>query len=574
MGLNDLEKQLMDCVSADRLWRDLEKIVTWDRLSGTDGERQCARYIVDSLRALGIPVEVHEFDAYLSHPRRASLKVSFVEGGQKVERELNCITHAFSPCTPPGGVTGEMVSVGKGEPGDYQGRDVAGKVVLVDALATPEKAILAERAGAAGAIFVSQEKVLHEMILTTIWGTPAPEDLADLPRMPGLSVVKADGEWLAQLASRGRVTVNLQTETSTAWRRVLLPVASIPGRSDEFLLVGGHYDAWYFGATDNGTGNACMMELARVFWENRDKLERSLKIAWWPGHSPGRYAGSTWFADHFWGLLDEKCIGYLNVDNPGVRGAYYYFPTATLELQAFVSSVIKDAVGQEAPVTLPGKNADESFWGLGFPSLALYVEVAPDSPERGEVGGSGQGWWWHSPEDTIDKCDKTLLAVDTRTHVVAILRMLNSETLPYDLKALAAAVRNRVAELQSSAAGTFDLSEVVRGAEQFSGAVAAFEGSRGSVPARQVNAALHQAVRLLNPVLYTRRGRFLHDRTVPTPLFPGLERLPDLARLDPASDDYRFLYAGLVRERNRVAHALRSAAAVLADAAGSVTLGG
>ena len=31
----------------------------------------------------------------------------------------------------------------------------------------------------------------------------------------------------------------------------------------------------------------------------------SQKIAWWPGHSTGRYAGSTWFADAFALDLDD-----------------------------------------------------------------------------------------------------------------------------------------------------------------------------------------------------------------------------------------------------------------------------
>ena len=50
-----------------------------------------------------------------------------------------------------------------------------------------------------------------------------------------------------------------------------MPVARIQGRSEKFVLVSGHYDSWYEGATDNGVANAAMMELARVFQENREK---------------------------------------------------------------------------------------------------------------------------------------------------------------------------------------------------------------------------------------------------------------------------------------------------------------
>ena len=58
-----------------------------------------------------------------------------------------------------------------------------------------------------------------------------------------------------------------------------------------------------------------------MLWANRDKLKRSVRIAWWPGHSTGRYAGSTWFADAFAIDLDENCVAQVNCDSPGCRWA-------------------------------------------------------------------------------------------------------------------------------------------------------------------------------------------------------------------------------------------------------------
>ena len=103
----------------------------------------------------------------------------------------------------------------------------------------------------------------------------------------------------------------------------LLPVVEIRGQEDpdEFLLVHGHYDSWYVGIGDNATGDAALLELARVLWGLRDRLKRSVRIAWWPGHSTGRYAGSTWYADTFADEIDEWCIAQLNIDSPGCAGA-------------------------------------------------------------------------------------------------------------------------------------------------------------------------------------------------------------------------------------------------------------
>ncbi len=71
------------------------------------------------------------------------------------------------------------------------------------------------------------------------------------------------------------------------------------------MLIAGHFDSWHLGATDNATGNVACLELARVLYAQRDRLQRGVRIAWWPGHSNGRYTGSTWYVDHHW----RSCAG-------------------------------------------------------------------------------------------------------------------------------------------------------------------------------------------------------------------------------------------------------------------------
>ena len=52
---------------------------------------------------------------------------------------------------------------------------------------------------------------------------------------------------------------------------------------DEFVLFHGHLDSWHVGIGDNATGDATLLELARVFWNHRDNLKRTLRVAWWSG---------------------------------------------------------------------------------------------------------------------------------------------------------------------------------------------------------------------------------------------------------------------------------------------------
>ncbi len=73
--------------------------------------------------------------------------------------------------------------------------------------------------------------------------------------------------------------------------------------------------------------------------------------------------------------------------------------------------------------------------------------------------------------------------------------------------------------------------------------------------------------RLLIPVNYTRSGPFEHDLALGTTVLPGLADAGRLGQLDPASDEFRYLQTQLLRERNRVEHALRAALRLVGGAA-------
>ncbi len=73
------------------------------------------------------------------------------------------------------------------------------------------------------------------------------------------------------------------------------------------------------------------------------------------------------------------------------------------------------------------------------------------------------------------------------------------------------------------------------------------------------NEGLMEVSRTVNPVLYTVAGDYEHDPALQVPMLPALQSAKKLAKLDPASGDYRFLRTQLVRERNRTEDALYQA---------------
>ncbi|MGH9860975.1 MAG: PA domain-containing protein, partial [Candidatus Acidiferrales bacterium] len=189
-------------ISTKEMQALLEKFDKLDRISGGRGEAQAAQMLAEALERHGVPHKVHRFRAYLSWPIRAELVVLGTE-----RRTLRAVTPAFSASTGARGLEGELVFVGS--PGAifgplsadaYSGKDVRGTIVVADGLITPQHARLVEDLGAIGLIHINPREMLHEMIITTVWGTPTPETARYLPKIPALSVTKADGDWLKQLA--------------------------------------------------------------------------------------------------------------------------------------------------------------------------------------------------------------------------------------------------------------------------------------------------------------------------------------------------------------------------------------
>ncbi|HKW94745.1 MAG TPA: hypothetical protein VJX92_22865, partial [Methylomirabilota bacterium] len=127
--------------------------------------------------------------------------------------------------------------------------------------------------------------------------------------------------------------------------------------------------------------------------------------------------------------------------------------------------------------------------------------------------------------------------------------------------------------LHQAAGGRVDLSAVAESARVLERALGvpgeslARAAAEGRAAAEQ-NRALMRLSRVLIPLLYTTGDRFAHDLAVGIPPLAGLARARELAALDPASDLFRFTVTALVRERNRVLHALDEASGLARELAG------
>jgi N-acetylated-alpha-linked acidic dipeptidase len=568
----EFEGALRDAVSAEPIQQHLNHFSTLFRDTGSEDEWKAARYIEETLRGYGVEAEILEFDSLISWPLEGKLEVLDESGA--VREEVFVRTRSFGAQTPPGGAVAELVHVPFQAPekgamifahraaaGDYTGLDVRGKIVLsMDG--GPDGIRRAEERGAAGHIHIwaSDEHVTHEMIGTSVWGTPTPQSAPRLPEIPVLGVNHAAGSRLADLCAQGTVRVRMESNVRTEWFRVPLVTGWIPGaESDDFLLVGAHIDSWYEGITDNATGDVALLEMARVLSPLRSQLRRGVRFCWWPGHSTGRYSGSTWFADNWFDVLNERCLGYLNIDSPGVKGTTIFDCRYNMgEIEHITAAVIRELEGQEPNIRRPLRAGDQSFVGMGLPSMGAFRMLEVDHPDRKAVGGCGGAWWWHSPEDTLDKADASVLAADVRIYVTMAARMCVPALIPYDFTPSGDDFVSHVDAAQEAAGDRLDLGSLMesakawrRAAEKLAGAPAA-----GGAALERRNHGLKRLSRIVNPALFSVAGPYEMDPALQMPVLPGLAPAAQLAGLDEASDEYRFLRTELVRQRNRTNDAL------------------
>ncbi|RMF93636.1 MAG: M28 family peptidase, partial [Nitrospinota bacterium] len=379
MTQEDLAREVLAEVSQAKLMEYTETIAQWIRLSGSPEERKAFDYVQQELDRYGFTTHLYEPEAYISLPEEARLQVLSPE-----QREIRAITHSFSLSTPPEGMEGELVYQTYPLSPPEKGVDVSGKVVLQDGRVMPVKVLEAEKGGAIAQIHISGEH-LHEMIASPVWGTPTPETASLLPHSPIISILSRDGDYLKELLRKGPVRVRLSTKTWTGWRNIPVLIADLPGQieADTFVMFSGHIDSWYYGAMDNGTANATMLEVGRILAGHRQALRRGLRLAFWSGHSHGRYAGSTWYADTFWEELHDRCVAHVNVDSVGAKGATILSEACTMaEMRDFASAIIAEQTGQTLSGRRFGRAGDQSFWGCGIPSLFMSLsEQPPDNSE-------------------------------------------------------------------------------------------------------------------------------------------------------------------------------------------------
>ena len=329
------------------------------------------------------------------------------------------------------------------------------------------------------------------------------------------------------------------------------------------MLVSAHLDAWCPGVTCNATGDGTMLEMARVFGKFKDKLKRSIYFLYWNGHEIAEAAGSTWFQDYFYEDIRENCIGYINIDSTGMKGAAKYCTDASRELSDYADQIIRKVLGEDLDVNYLAKTGDQSFFGVGVPSIAGRISYLPDVVQ--EQNGATLGYWNHTCEDTLDKMDIQNLEKDNRVDAGVIWGLVNAEVLPYDFQKTCEDIGEKVAFIRRESKNIIELGGIEKSISRLAKNVSVLNEKRANAAnlpkeeIRRLNATLLRLSRSLTNAFYTNAEKYDQDsygRTILSKPLPLLYPMIKLSGLSKDTLEYRLLYTKMLRNRNRVADAV------------------
>ncbi|MBY0504706.1 MAG: M28 family peptidase [Bryobacteraceae bacterium] len=429
------------------------------RPTGSPEIEKAAKYIASNFEKFGlVPAGANKnyFQAYkittsskLGGKNRLSIS-------QKSKRVWLKVNQDYSPFyfSGSGRVSGGVVFAGYGITApeysydDYDGLDVKDKIVLVLRREPQEKDSQSKWQGTGMTSHASFEsKVVNAkqhgaraliLINNSITNPSEASDIQGFTRMSGpedagipyvqLKATLAD-DWFAaagrplkeivegidtdlkprSFAFPPAVRVDLQTDVQRVVREAHNVVGYWPGETDEFVIVGAHYDHLglgevfslapsetgkvHHGADDNASGTSGVLEIARLL-TSQGKRKRGVLFMTFSGEELG-LIGSNYYSEHPL-LPNEKAITMINMDMIGraKEGRLIIGGAGTgTTLKEMMEGLIAKHGDLKVDLTEPsgiGGSDHTSFTSKQIPALFFFSGLHAD---------------YHKPSDTWDRID-------------------------------------------------------------------------------------------------------------------------------------------------------------------------
>ncbi len=347
------------------------------RVAGTQGSQNAADYIAREFENYGLEVSRQPFAFEGWEDRGTTVQLL---SPNTLQLEANAIQYSVG-----GNVDGQVVLVPNiGTRDDFSKVNVRGKIALVKRGTLPfsEKSRNAAEVGATAILIYNDAP-------QSFTGT-----LREKVSIPTLALSGTAGQEILIVLNSGNVRAKIASDTGVEQRTGYNVIGTLKGKSDEAIVLGGHYDsvATGPGASDNASGTATILELARVF-ASKPQPQRTMVFIAFDAEELG-LLGSRAYVDELSRAQLQNIRAMLNFDMLGAgNGPLILMGDGNVALLARSSAQQLKIDARNAQMPANAGSDHESFARRGVDTVFFMRDYD----------------LLHTPEDTIDQIKQEYL---------------------------------------------------------------------------------------------------------------------------------------------------------------------
>lgn len=402
---------------APELIRDFEALCDCGgRFCGTESEAMARDLLRERLAEIpGIGRDEYVFD-YEVWGRAAHRVTVLGDGGQS----LPCHALIWSKDTPPGGLEGEVIDLGRGHRADFEGAAelIPGRIVLVrqdypfasDTVHRMVKYRWAREFGAIG--YLLAYPAPGQLVATGYCAQNIPEDI------PAAGLAHEGAVLLGRRPDGSFARARIEIEGARRTEKSVNLIAEVPGKGPEWVSLTAHYDGHDLAesALDNATGAAAILQILRTLAPHVGECERGLRVSFYTTEEWG-LMGSYRYVNDLTEAERRAIAVNVNLDTVAGSPNLACLTSGYVELEDWVRSVGAE-IGQGFRIVRPPKrNSDHyNYARRGIPALRLVAGFdEPDCRVRLIL----------TPADTRDKAPAAELKNGAMAAAALVWRALN-----------------------------------------------------------------------------------------------------------------------------------------------------
>ncbi len=415
------------------------------RYAGAPAGAQTSKLVYDTFTKLGLNPVYDEFPIVGWSFREASLKLN-----DQQDMRIRVVPMHGTPPTPEADINAEIVFVGSATRQDLQGKDLSGRIALVevDLEVVPwytEAADQCQRRGAVAVIFFNKSyfgKPPHGEAFWVINLNGAKMHI------PVLNTPVNDGRKLKAMimaaknqAVQGALISHVDIISEGKGKNI---VGTIRGSKypDEYIIVSAHTDAHFYGFQDDALPVGLLITMARAMKESRYHPDRTILFIAFDSEEVGQsgthyswLAGSWQYARKHAPTLAGKVVANVNLELLAAKDKDYFAIRASDTLFGFAGAVngtMKLKAHGRNEGVINGVNPWNDEWSLGYfgiPTLTTNFQyhLSTKHKENNNID------YYHSQFDDEQHADFGKYTECANIYTTIVLRLDREPFNPYDL---------------------------------------------------------------------------------------------------------------------------------------------